>query len=523
MTILISLAAAVLFTAVCGASLRKKPVPYYAAALAVSLFFAAAGIAGLRFPPFINRWIVPVFARGGLAGALFILVMYAGAVPNGSRIQKTLLPIRGQLSIIASIFALGHGVYSGKSYLMILLDKMRTFSSIQLAVFTFSVLMIAVMIPLFVTSFMKIRRKMDAKRWKKLQRGAYVFYGLIYLHILLLMLPKAMRGEGKYALSVAVYSAVFLGYFAMRVNKALARKGKRSMLPAAAAVCAMAVFAGLSFAPLMPKAEAEDLAADVSKAAPAQALAQDSGSGNQASAAAGESEKQAGVLESGAKQEAAAGESAPKAEQPAGEVLTAKAEDPAADQAGAKQEEPTAGVSADQSSSAQQDPAQSALQSGAAGQDAAEQKAAQDKAPAAPAEPKTQPDPAKETPSASEPQTPTAPAEPKTQPDPAKETPAASEPAPARTYKDGTYSGTAVGNEGNITVSVTIQDDRIASIAITSFGDDLEYFDPAKEGASMISRMISCQTYSVDTISGATYSSKGLRDAVKKALAAANN
>ncbi len=337
MTILISLAAAILFTAVCGASLRKKPVPYYAAALAVSLFFAAAGIAGLRFPALINRWIVPVFARGGLAGALFILVMYAGAVPNGSRIQKTLLPIRGQLSIIASIFALGHGVCSGKSYLMILLDKMRTFSPIQLAVFTFSILMIAVMIPLFVTSFMKIRRRMDAKKWKKLQRGAYVFYGLIYLHILLLMLPKAMRGDGKYALSVAVYSAVFLGYFAMRVNKALARKGKRSMLPAAAAVCAMAVFAGLSFAPLMPKAEAEDLAADVSKAAPAQALSQDSGSGNQASAAAGESEKQAGVLESGAKQESAAGESAPTAEQPAGEVLTAKAEDPAAEQAGAKQ------------------------------------------------------------------------------------------------------------------------------------------------------------------------------------------
>ncbi|MBQ4235064.1 MAG: FMN-binding protein [Firmicutes bacterium] len=51
----------------------------------------------------------------------------------------------------------------------------------------------------------------------------------------------------------------------------------------------------------------------------------------------------------------------------------------------------------------------------------------------------------------------------------------------------------------------------------------MEYFDPAKEGASMISRMIRSQTYSVDTISGATYSSKGLRDAVKKALAAAKN
>ena len=91
-------------------------------------------------------------------------------------------------------------------------------------------------------------------------------------------------------------------------------------------------------------------------------------------------------------------------------------------------------------------------------------------------------------------------------------------------YHDGTYAGEAMGNLGtgtDVEVSVTITEDRIVSIAITGFKDDMDYFDPGVEGASMINAMLLAQSPNVDGVSGATYSSQGLKDAVRNALAKA--
>lgn len=91
-------------------------------------------------------------------------------------------------------------------------------------------------------------------------------------------------------------------------------------------------------------------------------------------------------------------------------------------------------------------------------------------------------------------------------------------------YRDGTYSGAAMGNLGtgtDVEISLTIAEDRIVSISITGFKDDTDYFDPGTEGASMIAAMLSAQSPYVDGVSGATYSSQGLKDAVRAALAKA--
>jgi uncharacterized protein with FMN-binding domain len=95
-----------------------------------------------------------------------------------------------------------------------------------------------------------------------------------------------------------------------------------------------------------------------------------------------------------------------------------------------------------------------------------------------------------------------------------------------RTYRDGTYTGAAMGNLGtgtDVEVSVTIAEDRIVSITITGFKDDADYFDPDVEGAAMIRAMLSAQSVNVDGVSGATYSSQGLMDAVRNALSKARS
>lgn len=85
------------------------------------------------------------------------------------------------------------------------------------------------------------------------------------------------------------------------------------------------------------------------------------------------------------------------------------------------------------------------------------------------------------------------------------------------TYKDGTYTGSAAGFQGNITVSVTISGGKIASINVVSApGNDEPYLSKAK---TLIAKVIAKQSPNgVDTVSGATYSSNGILNAIKQAL-----
>lgn len=92
---------------------------------------------------------------------------------------------------------------------------------------------------------------------------------------------------------------------------------------------------------------------------------------------------------------------------------------------------------------------------------------------------------------------------------------------PAGGYKDGTYQGSGTGFGGTITVQVTISGGKIASIDILSAsGETPSYFASAQ---GVISKMISGQTPNVDAVSGATYSSNGIIQAVQNALSKAAN
>ena len=88
-------------------------------------------------------------------------------------------------------------------------------------------------------------------------------------------------------------------------------------------------------------------------------------------------------------------------------------------------------------------------------------------------------------------------------------------------YKDGTYTGSAQGFGGAITVQVTLANDEITDIQVTSApGEDSAYLS---QGEGVISSIISAQSTDVDTVSGATFSSTGIINAVVDALGKAEN
>lgn len=88
-------------------------------------------------------------------------------------------------------------------------------------------------------------------------------------------------------------------------------------------------------------------------------------------------------------------------------------------------------------------------------------------------------------------------------------------------YKDGTYTGEAEGYGGTIQVEVTLTGDEITSINVVSApGEDSAYLSQAE---SVINSILSAQSTDVDTVSGATFSSTGILNAVDVALGKAEN
>lgn len=86
-------------------------------------------------------------------------------------------------------------------------------------------------------------------------------------------------------------------------------------------------------------------------------------------------------------------------------------------------------------------------------------------------------------------------------------------------YTDGVYQGTATGFGGDITVEITIEDGEITDLTIISAeNEDGAYLTMAED---IIDAILEAQSTDVDTVTGATFSSTGIKNAAAEALAAA--
>lgn len=83
-------------------------------------------------------------------------------------------------------------------------------------------------------------------------------------------------------------------------------------------------------------------------------------------------------------------------------------------------------------------------------------------------------------------------------------------------YSDGTWGGTAQGFGGDVQVEVIVDGGAITAINIVSAEkEDGAYLSMAED---IIPKIIDAQSADVDTISGATFSSTGIKNAVTQAL-----
>ena len=200
-----------------GKALKKKPAVLYGICILlslVSIFYPREG--GI---PFLDFFFKKIMQRGVLAGSLFIWVMQAPVLPKSSSERKTIYLFRGEMAICASLITLAHNLAFGGKYFGALFLGQGHISLMELHAAIVSCLMILLLIPLTITSFQTVRRKMQAKSWKKLQNWSYLFYLLLYLHIFFIYQGALIRGKGDYFFTLMLYSFIFGFYGFLRIRQ----------------------------------------------------------------------------------------------------------------------------------------------------------------------------------------------------------------------------------------------------------------------------------------------------------------
>lgn len=217
MIVILALICSLAFFHFFGKALKKKPAVLYGICILlslVSIFYPREG--GI---PFLDFFFKKIMQRGVLAGSLFIWVMLAPVLPKSFSGRKTIYLLRGEMAICASLITLAHNLAFGGKYFGALFLGQGHISLMELHAAIVSCLMILLLIPLTITSFQTVRRKMQAKSWKKLQNWSYLFYLLLYLHIFFIYQGALIRGKGEYFFTLMIYSFIFGFYGFLRIRQ----------------------------------------------------------------------------------------------------------------------------------------------------------------------------------------------------------------------------------------------------------------------------------------------------------------
>lgn len=226
---------AILIVAIACAALRNliRAVPWVFYVLAVAVVVLYFVVPTNVLPRAINSALLFSIGRCHVPIAMFAVVMYIGLFPEGSAARKWMQPVRGPLSIIACILAVGHMI----NYAILFLPRMFGTSALSTSVFAslvISLVLFALVLVLGVTSFDFVKKSMSAATWKKIQRWAYLFYALAYAHLVLILLPAAMSGGGNAIENCISYTVVFGVYAVARVVLAVRERSAEQALEGAA-------------------------------------------------------------------------------------------------------------------------------------------------------------------------------------------------------------------------------------------------------------------------------------------------
>lgn len=161
----------------------------------VKIYMVAAIVSVLAFIFKDKAFTTPIM-QGFLGLSFFYIVMITGAIDKKYKIKEKFSGLRREYSIIGFIVITPHAL----NYMLQGLN-----GTIDLE--WFGIISFVLMIPLFVTSFLTIRKKMKAKTWNLIQSAAYIIYLLLFVHLILNYTQK---------INLILYLVIFIFYFVMK-------------------------------------------------------------------------------------------------------------------------------------------------------------------------------------------------------------------------------------------------------------------------------------------------------------------
>ncbi|MDR0698870.1 MAG: ferric reductase-like transmembrane domain-containing protein [Tannerella sp.] len=195
-------------------SIKRHATVYYIvfaipfAMVAIPLIGRWCGIEMFNFNriPFLGGVLRDYVHAGTLGFPLLIIIMYMGALNPKNPHVKKLLSIRKELSILSGFPILTHSlirVTSVPRALNFFIDGEARETAVNVLgagisnfSFVLGVLMLALFILLWVTSFDFVRKRMESVRWKKLQRWSYVLYAMLFIHALCIQVGGMLNPRG---------------------------------------------------------------------------------------------------------------------------------------------------------------------------------------------------------------------------------------------------------------------------------------------------------------------------------------
>lgn len=202
----------------CAKSIKKHASVYYAIFSIPFLLLLVPFLlnkCGADIPrlniPVLSYFMRDYVHMAPLGFPLLIVIMYMGALSTRNRYVARLMSIRKELSIIAGFPILTHATMRafgafprGISFFFDQEDYLAehpvysmlgaTFTNF---VFILGIIMLALFLVLWVTSFDGVHRKLGNQRWKKIQRWAYVLYALLFIHSMGLQIGGLLTRQAK--------------------------------------------------------------------------------------------------------------------------------------------------------------------------------------------------------------------------------------------------------------------------------------------------------------------------------------
>ena len=160
--------------------------------------------------PFLGEILRDYIHMGTLGFPLLIIIMYTGALDPKIGWVKKLLNIRKELSIISGFPVLTHSLIrvmnNFPNALKFFVDNEGYMSTTKVTnelgagitsfSFVLGVLMLALFLPLWITSFKSIHKRMGNAKWKKLQKWSYVLYAMLFIHAMGIQVGYLLNPRG---------------------------------------------------------------------------------------------------------------------------------------------------------------------------------------------------------------------------------------------------------------------------------------------------------------------------------------